>query len=56
MAAGAYVAIMLVVIAVCTLVSVPPLFFTKCPHCGTRNFIEARNCKSCAAPLPCDGA
>jgi len=47
-----YVTIMLAIIAVCTLVSVPPLFFKKCPKCGTRNFVEARKCKVCETPLP----
>ena len=56
MSATMYVTIMLAIIAVCTLVSVPPLFFRKCLRCGTRNFIEARNCRSCETPLPHDTA
>jgi hypothetical protein len=55
MSAEAYVVIMLTVIAVCTLVSVPPLFYRKCRQCGTRNFVEARTCKECEAPMPDDG-
>jgi len=54
MSAGTYVAVMLTIIAVCTLVSVPPLFFRKCGKCGARNFLEARKCKSCETPLPDD--
>ena len=55
MSATVYVTIMLAVIGVCTLVSVPPLFFRKCPACGVRNFLEARACKGCKTPLPDDG-
>jgi len=54
MSATMYVTIMLAIIAVCTLVSVPPLFFRKCRACGTRNFLEARKCRACEAPLPDD--
>ncbi len=54
MSAIVYVTIMLAVISVCTLVSVPPLFFRKCPACGVRNFLEAHTCKGCKAPLPDD--
>ena len=56
MSATVYVILMLAIIVVCTLVSVPPLFFRKCPKCGTRNYLEAEKCKACEAPLPDDRA
>ena len=54
MAGGKYLAIMLGVMAVGTLVTVPSLFFKKCPHCGIRNGLDATDCRRCGKPFPAD--
>jgi len=52
MFAGIYLAVMLCVIAVVTALSVPSLFFKKCPRCGARNGLDAATCKRCDAAFP----
>ena len=49
-----YLVIMVGVIALATAVSVPSLFWKKCPKCGRRNSLDARTCKHCNAALPDD--
>lgn len=47
-----YLAVMVGVITLVTLVSVPSLFTRRCPKCGARNRIEARHCRACGLALP----
>lgn len=49
-----YLAVMVGVIALVTLISVPSLFTRRCPKCGARNRIEARLCRACGFELPAD--
>jgi len=50
--AAVYLAVMLGVIAVVTAVSVPSLFWKKCPRCGARNGLDNQTCKRCDAAFP----
>ena len=47
-----YLLVMVGIIAVVTAVSVPSLFFRKCPACGKRNAVDADRCRACSAALP----
>lgn len=49
-----YLAVMVGIIAVMTAVLVPALLWKKCPSCGTRNMLDARECKRCKQPFPAD--
>jgi formate dehydrogenase maturation protein FdhE len=42
-----YLFIMVSIIAIITLISIPPLFFPKCKFCGRRNNISRVYCKHC---------
>ncbi len=55
MSSGVYLGIMLGVIAVCTGLAIPSLFRQKCPKCGTRNSLEAKQCKRCQTPFEGEG-
>lgn len=47
-----FVALMLGVIAFCCILSIPVLLVKRCPHCRTRNGLDARTCKQCQTPFP----
>jgi hypothetical protein len=47
-----YLPVMLGIIALVTIVSVPSLFWKKCPSCGRRNILDAVTCQVCGAPFP----
>ena len=46
-----YLAIMLGVVAILTVIAVPALIRRKCPKCGARNGIDAKVCKQCNTSL-----
>jgi len=47
-----YLAVMISIIAVVTLISVPSLFLKRCPKCGKRNLLSETACKACGTELP----
>ncbi|HEX72428.1 MAG TPA: zinc-ribbon domain-containing protein [Candidatus Hydrogenedentes bacterium] len=47
-----YLVVMVGIIAVITAISVPSLFFKKCPKCGRRNLLKATACSACGTELP----
>ena len=47
-----YLVIMVGIIALVTAVSVPSLFWKKCPACGKHNHLDAETCKACGAEFP----
>ncbi len=46
-----YMVVMLGIIAVVGAVSVPSLLRQKCPKCGQRNLLDAKECTACKASL-----
>ena len=54
MSSGMYLAIMLGVIVLATVISLPSLLRKKCPKCGCRNWLEAAECRECGVPFPED--
>jgi hypothetical protein len=49
-----YLFVMLAIILVMVLVTVPSLFRAKCPRCGARNRLDAKQCAKCGEALPDD--
>lgn len=54
MSTEVYLWVMVGIIAVVTCISVPSLFWKKCPQCGKRNGLDATVCKACGADYPED--
>jgi ribosomal protein L40E len=52
MSSSLYVIVMMGVMILVTVVSVPALFFKKCPRCGVRNGIDAKKCRKCSEVFP----
>lgn len=49
MTPGLYVALMAGVIVLMTAITIPFVFFKKCPSCGVRNGLDATECRKCKA-------
>jgi len=47
-----YLAVMVGVIALVTVISVPSLFFKRCAGCGRRNILDAVHCRGCGMAFP----
>jgi hypothetical protein len=49
-----YLAVMVGIIVAITAFLVPALLWKKCGECGTRNMLDATECKRCKKPFPAD--
>lgn len=47
LSSGLYIALMVGVIILMTVITVPFVFFKKCPSCSVRNGLDATECKKC---------
>jgi len=47
-----YLFVMLAIILVMVVVAVPSLFRAKCPKCGAKNRLDAKQCAKCGEALP----